>query len=186
MDTGWHGWHKLNIDSSMKNNLIAAGGVIRSDRGELFLGFTKFIEIRSIELVEVWALQIGLHTAASLNIKKTTIEIDCKEIFLLITQNNKDLHPLAAMMLNCRQLLQSFEGHNLKQNSRRQNRCIDAMAKEARTNLLPLRTYPSALHFVYEAYVTDLSRCQHFLSAFYFLRLSYVFVCCKGPFLPFV
>lgn len=48
----------------MKNNLIAIGGVIRTDNGQWYLGFEKFIGLGEVDLAEAWALQIGLEIVA--------------------------------------------------------------------------------------------------------------------------
>lgn len=46
IDSGWKklqsGWNKLNVDGSAKRNLLAVGGVIRTDQGEWKIGFCKF------------------------------------------------------------------------------------------------------------------------------------------------
>lgn len=113
------------------------------------------------------------------------IEIDCQVIFLLITQNNNGLNPLATMLLNFRQLLQFFEAYDLKKISREQNSCADTMAKDSRTNMLPLRTYSSPPHFAYKSICNRRKWMLAFL-AVYFLRFSFAMFCCKWVSLPSV
>lgn len=45
---------------SLKDNAIAAGGIVRSDRGTWVIGFTKFIGIGEIIMAEAWTVYIGL------------------------------------------------------------------------------------------------------------------------------
>lgn len=155
------GWCKLNVDGSMKNNILGAGGVIRTDQGVWILGFTKFIGVGPIDLAEAWALQIGLEIASSLNFRRIEIELDCQEVFnlLLLLQFTGDTHPLAIILLNCKHFLQCFEEYRVSKVFRAQNTCADALAKEATDKLLPLRTYHSAPSFVNEYYVLDLLGC---------------------------
>lgn len=103
--------------------------------------------------------KIGLQIALSTNIKRIVIEMDCQKIFTIITQTYSNLHSLAIIMLNCRQLLYSFEEYSLSKISRTHNRCADRMTKEAREKLLPLRTYATFPDFVNETYVLDLLGC---------------------------
>lgn len=105
-------WHKLNVDGSMKHNLLVVGGVIRTDLGQWFTGFAKFIGRGTIVLVEAWALQIGLQISSSLNIRKIEIELDCYKVYILLAQNDTTTHPLANILYNCKQLLQHLKSSN--------------------------------------------------------------------------
>lgn len=64
------GWFNISIDGSMKNNHIAARGVIINENGQWYLGFAKSIGLGDVDKAEAWALQIGLEQAARLLIKK--------------------------------------------------------------------------------------------------------------------
>lgn len=52
-------WRKLNVDGSTKINLLAADGVIRSNKSEWKIGFSEFINIGKTELAEAWSLLLG-------------------------------------------------------------------------------------------------------------------------------
>lgn len=62
--------------------------------GNWIIGFSKFIGIRSILHVELWAILLGLNLETSVNATNLEIETDSLEAIKLI--NNKHLvsHPL--------------------------------------------------------------------------------------------
>ena len=56
------GWVKLNIDRSFDASLgsVGGGGLIRDDRGNWVMGFTRKIENANSFIAEIWALRDGL------------------------------------------------------------------------------------------------------------------------------
>lgn len=77
-------WCKQNVDGSTKDNNIAAGRVIRTNKEEWLIGFTKYIGIGTQLLAEAWVLLIGIEIAINIGIKRLKIETDCQESYCLL------------------------------------------------------------------------------------------------------
>lgn len=106
---------------------------------------------------EAWSLFVGLQIATNLRICKLVTETDCQELFNLMTNAIYDQHPLFVIISNCRLLITSmFEGFQLRKINRKQNSCADILAKEAREDARPTRTYAIPPRFAQMEYLKDL------------------------------
>lgn len=129
------------MDGSAKDNEIAIGGVVRNDKAEWIIGFTKFIGTGSLLLAKAWALQTGLQIAFDIGIENLEIEIDCQDLFSLMSDDISNLHPLSNIVLNYRFLISKFDNAKLLKIKRNQNLYSDKLAKHATTHGRSAKTF---------------------------------------------
>ncbi|KAF7809507.1 putative beta-D-xylosidase 6 [Senna tora] len=150
---------KLNTDGSASNSLLGAGGIIRDERGQHVASFCKFVGYGHSLSAELWALQLGITLAASLQIKRLEIESDASAVINLI--KNYELttfHPFFSIISHCRDLLSTFEAWNLSHIYREANCCADTIANFGRTQRCDLTVFHHPPSFLFSSIRMDLQR----------------------------
>lgn len=120
---------KLNSDGSVREDIAAAGGLIRNDLGEWIGGFSMNIGPSSIHESELWGLRQGLLLALRLEIKHLIVESDSKEVIQALSQERNITAPTPALVLDCKGLLLKFEEAKLQYSPREANCAADFLAK---------------------------------------------------------
>ncbi|CAL9005467.1 unnamed protein product, partial [Prunus brigantina] len=103
------GQFKLNVDGSRRSvtRCIGAGGVIRDPFGDWVSGFAVNLGKGQVLEAKIWGLFFGLKLAIEKGISSLIIEMD-SAIAVNLCQNSSmlALHPLAALVRNCCDLMQ--------------------------------------------------------------------------------
>ena len=100
-----------NADKSYYRN-PGIRGLLRNSDGSWISGFIRNIGIASSFATELWDVRDGLLLAKKHNIQNINIELDAKALIDLLLSDNYIYvrsHPLSALIINCRLLIQSFE-----------------------------------------------------------------------------
>lgn len=76
------GWVELNTDgsSTASSGTSGGGGLIRDDRGNWVVGFSRKIGKVNSFLAEIWALRDGLILCNQLNLNAVMVELDAKAL----------------------------------------------------------------------------------------------------------
>ena len=76
------GWVKFNIDESSDASLgsTRGGGLIKDDRGNWIMGFTRKIENANSFIAEIWAVRDGLLLCNQLNLNAVIVELDARAL----------------------------------------------------------------------------------------------------------
>lgn len=100
----------MNIASSLKvlKQLATAGGILRDHNGNWLEGFSIKFVIYEILQAKMFAVREGLRLAVEKGLTDIIVETDSKEVVRLIHHADASSHPLAASILYCRHLLDSF------------------------------------------------------------------------------
>ncbi|CAL2228836.1 unnamed protein product [Prunus armeniaca] len=102
------GQFKLNVDGSRRNGSghIGAGGVIRNSSGDWIRGFAVNLGKGQILEAEIWGLFFGLKLAVDKEINNLVVEMDSALAVQLIQKPGlTDVHPLAALVASCWELM---------------------------------------------------------------------------------
>ena len=75
-------WVKLNTNGSANasSGSTGGGGLMRDDRGNWIMGFTRKIGKTNSFLAETWALRDGLLLCNQLNLNVVMVELDAKAL----------------------------------------------------------------------------------------------------------
>ncbi|KAL5787556.1 hypothetical protein ACOSP7_004505 [Xanthoceras sorbifolium] len=84
------GWIKVNVDGSVKNEYIIAGGVIRKHDRSWVRSFSMNIGCGSVLTAELWGLLEGMKMAKEAGFKYVFVESDSADAVSLV---NGDLNP---------------------------------------------------------------------------------------------
>ena len=76
------GWVKLNTDGASGPGLdrTGCGGIIRDERGQWIMGFSRRIGVANSITAELQGLRDGLHLCCSRDFDSLEVEIDAKAI----------------------------------------------------------------------------------------------------------
>ncbi|KAI5327874.1 hypothetical protein L3X38_027270 [Prunus dulcis] len=102
------GQFKLNVDGSRRNGSghIGARGVIRNSSGDWISGFAVNLGKGQILEAEIWGLFFGLKLALDKEINNLVVEMDSAlAVQLIQKQRLTDVHPLAALVASCWELM---------------------------------------------------------------------------------
>ena len=104
------GWYKLNSDGASQGNPRCAGGggLIRDHNGKWVKGFMRNIGTTTSVAAEFWALRDGLMLAAQLGINHLHVELDAQVVVNLVLSNKAINNSRAALLNDCRYLLEQF------------------------------------------------------------------------------
>lgn len=79
-------WLKLNTDgSSLGNPKLTSGGILRDERGNWVIGFSRKTGRSSSYLAELWTIRDGLNICLSKNFLDVEVELDAKIIVNALT-----------------------------------------------------------------------------------------------------
>ena len=149
---------KLSTDGSVTepSNQAGAGGIIRDSNGIWIAGFARNLGFCSVPSAECWALREGLQLAKNLNIHSLEVEMDSAFIFSLCKSNNLISHELAPIILDCRELLTTFQKVCFHHNYREANKCADILANWGRSNTQDFTFFELCPNFVLPLLLQDL------------------------------
>ena len=125
--------------------------MLRDSNGNWIRGFSHNLGITNSLAAELWGLKDGLLLACELKICKLIVEIDAKSVVDLLKSEslgNTDSHPYSSLINDCRYLILSFEMVSLHHAYRKNNFCVDLLAKEGNKLLDSFSIYVFLPHFV--------------------------------------
>ncbi|OMP01064.1 reverse transcriptase [Corchorus capsularis] len=138
VDVCWNpppqGWFKLNSDGSSVGNpgSSGAGGIIRKDTGEWFVGYVRKIHCATSLQAEFWGLRDGLTLAVDHGISFLDIAVDAKNVISLLNDADIDTHPLGNIIYDCRKLMERIQNIKISHSFREANQAADAFANRGR------------------------------------------------------
>nr|XP_009763453.1 PREDICTED: uncharacterized protein LOC104215364 [Nicotiana sylvestris] len=118
--------YKLNIDGAFSANTTGIGGLIRNFNAEWILGFSGSAPHDSTIFAELYALTHGLKLAYENNIAPLEVDVDAKDLILLLHSQNIDFSNLIA---DCRYYLGQLGNPVVEHAYREQNMIADQLAK---------------------------------------------------------
>ncbi|KAL3500598.1 hypothetical protein ACH5RR_039691 [Cinchona calisaya] len=80
-------------------------------------------------LFELWGIRDGLELGISFNVICLEVEVNCQDLVTRLTENTCLLHNLSTLILDCRNLLSSFEKCKISHIYREGSRCAYGLAK---------------------------------------------------------
>ncbi|KAF2322314.1 hypothetical protein GH714_011079 [Hevea brasiliensis] len=128
------GWVKLNVDGSCLGNPgdASAGGLLRDASSNWLLGFGFNIGETSVLAAELIGISFGLQLAWLNGFRRVIVESDSlKAVKLINNERDISLHPLAALIQDCRRLMKMDWDCYLSHIYREQNFCADSLAKQS-------------------------------------------------------
>ena len=125
------GWVKLNTGGTMYGNPIkvGGGGVLRSSNGDWIGGFARKLGNTSSTMAELWALKDGLTMAKQMGIENICIEMDAKFIVQLVSRPSVVNLMLEPLLIECRNLIQTFPNSLVVHVFKEANGCADQLAR---------------------------------------------------------
>nr|XP_009786072.1 PREDICTED: uncharacterized protein LOC104234226 [Nicotiana sylvestris] len=118
--------YKLNTERAYSLTKAGIGGVIRNSKAEWILGFAGAAPCKSAIFSELYALMQGLRYAYERNITPLEVEVDAKDIILLLHTENFGLFNL---IVDCRYYLGLLGNPTVKHVYREKNMVSDQLAK---------------------------------------------------------
>ena len=117
----------MNSDGASQGNRGCAGGgdLIRDHDGKWVKGFMRNIGQATSVAVEFWALTDGLMLAAQLGINHLHVELDAQVVVNLVLSEKAINNSCAALLNDCRYLLEQFQQVKVTHVFRDVNRCAD-------------------------------------------------------------
>ena len=125
------GWVKLNTDGSAdvaSRTAGGGGGLIRDDRGNWIMGFTRKISKANSFLAETWALRDGLLLCNQLNLNAIMVELDAKALVNALKNPSYANTIVSSLFDDCRQLATQIPHLSIKHIYREANKCADRLA----------------------------------------------------------
>ncbi|XP_009770934.1 uncharacterized protein [Nicotiana sylvestris] len=119
-------FYKLNTDGAYSANTVGIGGLIRNSKAEWILGFSGSAPHDSSTTAELYALTQGLKLAYENNIRPLEMEVDVKEVTMLLHTNNI---AFSCMIIDCRYYLGQLGNPVVQYAYKEQNMVADQLAK---------------------------------------------------------
>ena len=124
------GWLKLNTDASSNASLgsAAGGGLIRDERGNWVIGFTRKLGTVNSFTAEIWALRDGLLLCCQMKLPAVIVELDAKALvdaFVSPSYSNLVISPLFD---DCKLLASQIPNLRFRHVYREANICADRLA----------------------------------------------------------
>ncbi|KAL6138237.1 hypothetical protein ACLB2K_063520 [Fragaria x ananassa] len=112
------------------NGRIGGDGVIRKSDGNCLYGFFSNFGFGTVLKVEAEALYVGLTIISELHLTSLGIETDSSILVLLVKDSAKPVvsQQLRQTIINCQNLLKSFQHYTLEHVYREQNIVADKLA----------------------------------------------------------
>ena len=125
------GWFKLNTDGTANGSAgnAAGGGLIRDDRGNWVMGFSRKIGRADSFVAEIWALRDGLQLCRHLNIGAVVIELDAKSLVEVLNNSSYCNNVISPLLDDCKLLIDQFPQVRVVHIFREANKCADHLAK---------------------------------------------------------
>ena len=124
------GWVKLNTNGSANVSLGVAegGGLIRDDRGNWIVGYSRKIGKTNSFLAETWALRDGLLLCIQLNLNAIMVELDAKALVDALKNPSYANTIVSSLFNDCKRLAAQIPQLSIKHIYRETNRCADHLA----------------------------------------------------------
>ena len=121
----------MNSDGASQGNpgYAGGGGLIRDHNGKWVKGFMRNIGKTTSVAAEFWALRDGLMLAGQLGIDHLHVELDAQVVVNLVLSNKTITNSCAALLNDCRYLLEQFQHVKVTHVFREANKCADNLAK---------------------------------------------------------
>ena len=121
----------MNSDGASQGNpgYAGGGGLIRDHNGKWVKGFMRNIGKTTSVAAEFWALRDGLMLAGQLGIDHLHVELDAQVVVNLVLSNKTINNSRAALLNDCRYLLEQFQHVKVTHVFREANKCADNLAK---------------------------------------------------------
>ena len=150
---------KLNIDGSAQGNsgLAGGGGVLRDNRGNWVLGYSRKIERTTSSLAEWWALRDGLHLCLSKNHLDVVVELDLEIIVDALTTTQQLDQPVSLLMGDCRSMATRFNHIQFKHCYRERNKCANGLARKGVTQIDDFFVYDNPPVEIENSFIHDLA-----------------------------
>lgn len=99
----------VNVDSSMRNDIFALGGIIRDFTGLILAAYSRPVNgAQDVEYIELVAIDEGLIHAYNGSFATLTIESDCLVAIQRILSQEEDLSPHGTLAVKIRSLASCF------------------------------------------------------------------------------
>ncbi|KAK9990593.1 hypothetical protein SO802_025578 [Lithocarpus litseifolius] len=137
------GWVKLNTDGSadVASGTAGGGGLIRDDRGNWIMGFTRKIGKANCFLAEMWALRDGLLLCNELNLNAVMVELDAKALVDALKNPLIANTIVSPLFDDYKRLATQIPFLSIKHIYREANRCADRLANLGRCQSLDFISY---------------------------------------------
>lgn len=121
---------KLNTDgaASVSLGLAGAGGVIRDDRGNWVVGFSRKIGKTNSFVAEIWALRDGLFLCNQMNLSALIIELDAKALVDALNNPSYANSVISPLFDDCRQLASRISRLCIRHIYCKANKCAERLA----------------------------------------------------------
>uniref|UniRef100_A0A2N9F8F6 RNase H type-1 domain-containing protein n=1 Tax=Fagus sylvatica TaxID=28930 RepID=A0A2N9F8F6_FAGSY len=153
---------KLNTDGSSLGNpgVAGGGGVIRDSCGTWVRGFSRTIGHTTSVQAELRALLDGMQLALELHITYLDIEMDSLvSVDLVLSKSVANIF-FSPIVDDCRCMMEKFASVTLKHIYREANACVDLLAKEGCSQVLPFIAFTTPPMSVLECLAFD---CSNFV-----------------------
>lgn len=125
------GWLKLNMDGAASDSLKSAGAgdVVRDDRGNWVVGFSRKIGKSNSFEAEIWGLCDGLLLCNQMNFNAIIIVLDAKALVDAFNNPGCANSMISPLFEDCRHLASRIPRLCIKHIYRKANKCADRLAK---------------------------------------------------------
>ena len=125
------GWLKLNTNGAANAmmNSAGAGGVVRGDKGNWVVGFSRRNGNTNSFAAEAWGLRDGLLLCNQMNLNDIIIELDLKALVDAINNPSYANYIAAPLVDDCRHLASRFSRLCFRHIYHEANMCVDSLAK---------------------------------------------------------
>ena len=124
------GWVKLNTGGASRPGLdrTGCGGIIRDERGQWIMGFSRRIGVANSFTAELWGLCDGLQLCCYRDFDSLEVEINAKAILDALLNPEYVNNIVSPLLDDCRMLATRFRRICFKHCYREANRCADKLA----------------------------------------------------------
>ncbi|XP_019259748.1 PREDICTED: uncharacterized protein LOC109237817 [Nicotiana attenuata] len=116
----------MALDGAYSDNTAGIGGLIRNSNADWILGFAGSAPHESSTFIELYALTQGLKLAYENNIRSLEVEVDAKDITIVLHTDNIAFSNIIA---DCRYYLGQLGNPVVQHAYREQNMVADQLAK---------------------------------------------------------
>ena len=128
---------KLNTNGSadVASGTAKGEGLIRDDRGNWIIGFTRKIDKANSFLTETWAMRDGLLLCNQLNLNAITVKLDAKALVDALKNPSYANTIVSSLFDDHRRLAAQIPHLSIKHIYHEANRCADRLADLGAVNL---------------------------------------------------
>ena len=108
---------------------VVCGGLIRNDKGNWLMGFSRNIGQANSFMAECWALRDGLMLCLQLNLQNIVIKLDASALVDALNSPTYANVVVSPLFDNCSQLVARFSRCCIRHICREANMCADKLSK---------------------------------------------------------